>query len=72
MGTVRTEATGARAILTAQDLRRPLRLVTAADLFDVPVISFNELNPAIPLDVVGEVNRAPELLGQPDLAEAAE
>lgn len=66
------EATGARAILTAQDLRRPLRLVTAADLFDVPVISFNELNPAIPLDVVGEVNRAPDLLGQPDLAEAAE
>lgn len=70
--TEQVEATGARAILTAQDLRRPLRLVTAADLFDVPVISFNELNPAIPLDVVGEVNRAPELLGQPDLAEAAE
>ncbi len=70
--TEQVEATGARAILTAQDLRRPLRLVRAADLFDVPVISFNELNPAIPLDVVGEVNRAPELLGQLDLAEAAE
>ena len=70
--TEQVEATGARAILTAQDLRRPLRLVTAADLFDVPVISFNELNPAIPLDVVGEVNRAPELLGQHDVAEAAE
>lgn len=70
--TEQVEATGARAILTAQDLRRPLRLVTAADLFDVPVISFNELNPAIPLDVVGEVNRAPELLGQQDVAEAAE
>ncbi len=56
------EASGARAILTAQDLRRPLRLLIAADLFDVPVISFNELNPAVPLDIVGELNSAPESL----------
>jgi type III secretion protein V len=55
-------ASGARAILTAQDLRRPLRLLIAADLFDVPVISFNELNPATPLDIVGELNSAPESL----------
>jgi type III secretion protein V len=56
------EATGARAILTSQDLRRPLRLLIAADLFHTAVISFNELNPAVPLDVVGELNRAPESL----------
>jgi type III secretion protein V len=56
------DASGARAILTAQDLRRPLRLLIAADLFDVPVISFNELNPAVPLDIVGELNSAPESL----------
>jgi type III secretion protein V len=56
------EASGARAILTAQDLRRPLRLLIAADLFNVPVISFNELNPAVPLDIVGELNSAPESL----------
>ncbi len=56
------EASDARAILTAQDLRRPLRLLIAADLFDVPVISFNELNPAVPLDIVGELNSAPESL----------
>ncbi|MBB5710907.1 flagellar biosynthesis protein FlhA [Sphingomonas xinjiangensis] len=54
--------TGARAILTAQDLRRPLRLLIAGDLFDVPVISFNELNPAVPLDIVGELNSAPDSL----------
>jgi type III secretion protein V len=56
------DASGARAILTAQDLRRPLRLLIAADLFDVPIISFNELNPTVPLDIVGELNRAPDSL----------
>lgn len=55
-------ASGAQAILTAQDLRRPLRLLIAGDLFDVPVISFNELNPAVPLDIVGELNSAPDSL----------
>ena len=62
---------GAAAILTAHDLRRPLRLVCAADLFDVPVLSFNELNPAIPLDVVGQLEIAPDLIAHDDFAEAA-
>lgn len=71
------EAGGARAILTAQDLRRPLRLVCAADLFDIPVLSFNELNPAVPLDVVRQLDIAPDLVTHspsPDeiYAEAAE
>jgi type III secretion protein V len=56
------QLTSARAILTAQELRRPLRLLIAAELFDVPVISFNELNPSVPLDIVGELNLAPESL----------
>ncbi|MEM7701898.1 MAG: flagellar biosynthesis protein FlhA [Pseudomonadota bacterium] len=59
------EKSGARAILTAQDLRRPLRLVTAADLFDVPILSFNELNPAVPLDVVGQLDIEPNLVSIP-------
>lgn len=58
------EDSGARAILTAQDLRRPLRLICAADLFDVPIVSFNELNPAVPLDVVRQLDIAPDLVGQ--------
>ncbi|MGK6318096.1 FHIPEP family type III secretion protein [Sphingomonas sp. DT-204] len=66
------EASGARAILTAQDLRRPLRLLIAGDLFDVPVISFNELNPAVPLDIVGELNSAPESLADQAQREFAE
>ncbi|MDY7098024.1 MAG: flagellar biosynthesis protein FlhA [Pseudomonadota bacterium] len=56
------EKSGARAILTAQDLRRPLRLITAADLFEIPVLSFNELNPAVPLDVVGQLDIEPDLV----------
>ena len=59
----------AAAILTAQDIRRPLRLLTAADLFDVPVIAFNELNPAVPLDVVAQLDRAPALLASRQLEE---
>jgi type III secretion protein V len=65
-------ASGARAILTAQDLRRPLRLLIAADLFAVPVIAFGELNPAVPLDIVGELNSAPESLTAQPMAEYAE
>lgn len=63
---------GARAILTAQDLRRPLRLLCAGDLFDLPVISFNELNPAIPLDVVRQVDIVPNLISHGAYVEAAE
>ena len=63
------ERSGARAILTAQDLRRPLRLVCAADLFDVPIVSFNELNPAVPLDVVGQLDIAPDLVAHAGLDE---
>jgi type III secretion protein V len=66
------EACDAQVILTAQDVRRPLRLLIAGDLFHIPVISFNELNPAVPLDIVGELNRAPDsLTNQPEEAFAA-
>ncbi len=64
-------ATGAAALLTAQDLRRPLRLIVAADLFHLPVIAFNELSPSVPLDVVGELKLLPEL-AQDRVLEAAE
>ncbi|MEM6909148.1 MAG: flagellar biosynthesis protein FlhA [Pseudomonadota bacterium] len=57
-------ACGGSALLTARDLRRPLRLLLAADLPDLPVISFNELVPTIPLDVAAELRWGPAL--QPD------
>jgi type III secretion protein V len=65
-------ASGARVVLTSQDIRRPLRLLIAGDLFQVPVISFNELNPAVPLDIVGELNRAPDSLMDQSIQEFAE
>ncbi len=63
------ENSKARAILTAQDLRRPLRLICAAEMFDVPVISFNELNPAVQLDVVRQLDIAPDLVGHTETPE---
>lgn len=65
-------ASGARVILTSQDLRRPLRLMVAADLAHISIISFNELNPSVPLDIVGELNRAPDTLSHAPQAEYAE
>jgi type III secretion protein V len=62
----------ARVILTSQDLRRPLRLMVAADLPEISIISFNELNPSVPLDIVGELNRAPETLPHEAQAEYAQ
>ena len=42
------------------------------DLFDVPVISFNELNPAVALDIAGELNSAPDSLTHQPEREFAE
>jgi type III secretion protein V len=50
---------GARAVVVAFDLRRPLRRLLSADLFEVPVLAFNELSTSIPLDVVGQIDRTP-------------
>lgn len=54
-----TTASGARAILTAFELRRPLRRLVGPDLFEVPILAFNELSPTVPLDVVGQLDRTP-------------
>lgn len=50
---------GARAVVVAYDLRRPLRRLIGGELFDVPVLAFNELSPTMPLDVVGQLDRTP-------------
>lgn len=54
-----TRASGARAILTAFELRRPLRRLVGPDLFEVPILAFNELSATVPLDVVGQLDRTP-------------
>ncbi|MFM9829132.1 MAG: FHIPEP family type III secretion protein [Sphingomonas sp.] len=52
----------AQALLTAQDIRRPLRLLLAETVPEIPVISFNELDPGRPFDIVGELSQAPNAL----------
>ncbi|MFC4293087.1 FHIPEP family type III secretion protein [Sphingorhabdus arenilitoris] len=67
-----SEATGAQVILTSQDLRRPMRLLIAADLPGTAVLSFNELNPTVPLDILGEMNRAADALNHDENISASE
>ncbi|MEC3912575.1 flagellar biosynthesis protein FlhA [Sphingobium sp. CR2-8] len=62
---------GARAIVTAYDLRRPLRQLTAGDLFGLPVLCYNELTPALPLDVVGTLDRTPDAIEEQPMEAAA-
>lgn len=52
-------SSNARAVVTAYDLRRPLRSLTSGELFYVPVFAFNELSPSVPIDVVGQLDRTP-------------
>jgi type III secretion protein V len=62
---------GARAIITAFDLRRPLRQLTAGDLFGLPILCYNELTPALPLDVVGTLDRTPDMIEEQPMEAAA-
>jgi len=73
IGMIRGECAkcGARAIVTAFDLRRPLRQLTAGDLFGLPILCYNELSPALPLDVVGTLDRTPDAIEDQPMAEAA-
>lgn len=49
------ERTGVSTLLTAIELRRHLRKLIEADLFDVVVLSYHELTPTLKLDVTGRV-----------------
>jgi type III secretion protein V len=65
-------ASGARAVVTAYELRRPLRRLVGPDLFETPILAFNELSPTIPLDVVGQLDRTPITIEEDNSMEAAE
>ncbi|TRW17367.1 flagellar biosynthesis protein FlhA [Glacieibacterium frigidum] len=47
--------TGAKVVLTGFDIRRALRKLIEPDIFDLPVLAFNELSSATRLEVVGQV-----------------
>jgi len=57
------EATGASVLLTGFDIRRALRKLIEPDLFDLPVLAFNELTSTIKLEVVGQIRVPVRQLG---------
>jgi type III secretion protein V len=48
--------TGANALVTSFEVRRAIRKLIEPDLFDLPVLAFNELSPTSALDVVGQLD----------------
>ena len=49
------ESSGARVLLTGFDIRRALRKLIEPDIFNLPVLAFNELSSSTRLEVVGQV-----------------
>ncbi len=66
------EQTGARALVTTFDVRRPLRRLIEAELFDLPVLAFNEISEGVKLEVVGQLQPPPAPEAVPHYAMAAE
>ena len=64
-------STGARVLLTGFDVRRAVRKLIEPDIFDLPVLAFNELTPTIKLEVVGQIRLPVRALGH-STAQAAE
>lgn len=54
--------TGATVLVTAFDTRRALRKLIEAELFDMPVLSYNELSPLVRLDMRGQIGLPPHAL----------
>lgn len=50
------------AIVTAVDIRRHVRKLIEPDCFDIPVLSYHELIPALQLDVLGRVGTEDALM----------
>ncbi len=53
-----SKTTDATALVVNLDLRRHIRRLIEPEHFDVPVLSFNELYPALKLDIVGAIEVA--------------
>jgi type III secretion protein V len=47
--------TGADALVTSFEVRRPLRKLIEPDLFDLPVLAFNEMSPTARTEIVGQI-----------------
>lgn len=49
------EAGRADAVVTSFEIRRALRRLIEPDLFDLPVLAFNEMSPMARVDIVGQI-----------------
>ncbi len=56
--------TGADALVTSFEVRRSMRRLIEPDLFDLPVLAFNELSPTMGIDVVGQIGLPPGMLAE--------
>ena len=72
------ETTGANALVTSFEVRRAVRKLIEPDLFDLPVLAFNELSSMTRLEMVGQIGlpaggipaqAAPEAAAEPMAAE---
>lgn len=65
------EQTRANAVVTSFEVRRAVRKLIEPDLFDLPVLAFNELSSMTRLEVVGQIGLPPSAIGhdeQPAMA----
>lgn len=58
--------TNANAVVTSFEVRRAVRKLIEPDLFDLPVLAFNELSSMTRLDVVGQIGLPPAALAHDD------
>lgn len=58
--------TGANAVVTSFEVRRAVRKLIEPDLFDLPVLAFNELSSMTRLEVVGQIGLPPAALKHDD------
>jgi type III secretion protein V len=56
--------TGANALVTSFEVRRSIRKLIEPDLFELPVLAFNELSPTISVEMVGQIGLPPGALAE--------
>ncbi|MDT8757377.1 flagellar biosynthesis protein FlhA [Sphingomonas psychrotolerans] len=56
--------TGANALVTSFEVRRSIRKLIEPDLFELPVLAFNELSPTTPVEMVGQIGLPPGALAE--------
>jgi len=60
----------ADALVTAFEVRRALRKLIEPDLFDLPVLAFNEMSPGVRTEIVGQISMPRAAIGGPQPATA--